>query len=127
MKKILLACICTSLLLTIPFTSMAVSPTPLVPEHPKVAPTPNDDPDGPYAGGLDDPTDWINLLSFVGNLLLIPGYVLVLLDIISERQGPQALPSFIWYLLLIYWGLRYGAFDGFTDAFDLRDPDEDGR
>ena len=127
MQKIIMVCICAILLLAIPFSSLAVTPKPLVPEIQKITPKPIDDPDGPFAGGLDDPADWINLISSIGNLFLIPGYLLALSYIISEQQGLQGLPSFIWYCLLIYWGVRYGVINGFTDALDLQDPDEDGR
>ena len=128
MKRIVMVCICTALLMAIPFSSLAAQPSPLVPEQHKIIfPSPNGDPDGPFVGGLDDPTDWINLVAAVGNLMLIPGYLLAISYIISEPQGLQSLPSLIWYLLLIYWGLGYGALGSFADAFDLRDPDEDGR
>ena len=115
--------ICTTLLLAIPFTSLAVTPKQLVPEYRKITPTPNDDPDGPYAGGLDDITDWINLLSFIGNLLIIPGFLLTLSYIISEQQG---IISLFMNLLFLYWTMRYGVYQGFAEAFDRRDFDEDG-
>ena len=118
-----MVCICTTLLLAIPFPSLAVSPKPLVPEYQKIALTANGDPDGPTEGGLDDISDWGNLLSFIGNLLLIPSGLITLSYVISVQKG---LISFLWNLLILYFFV-YGVFAGFTDAFDLRDPDKDGR
>ena len=115
--------VCIALLLGIPFTSLAVSPRQLVPEYRKIASTPNGDPDGPYAGGLDDITDWINLLSFFGNLLVAPGFGLALYYTISQQQG---LISLVMNSLFLYWTVRYGVIDSFTEAFDINDVDEDG-
>ena len=84
---------------------------------------PNGDPDGPFAGGLDDISDWGNLLSFIGNLLLIPGGLITLSYSISVQKG---LINYLWNLLMLYFFV-YGVFAGLTDAFDLRDPDYDGR
>jgi hypothetical protein len=123
MKKIIMVCICTTLFLGIPFTSLAITPQQLVPNYQKIAHTPNNDPDGPYAGGLDDITDWINLLSFIGNLLIVPGFLLALSYTISEQQG---LISLVMNSLFLYWTVRYGVVDSFAEAFDINDVDEDG-
>ena len=124
MKKIIMACISIALLVALPLTSLAAPPRPLVPENRRVAPTiPRVDPDGPYVGGLDDPTDWIYLASFIGNVFIIPAYLLGLSYIISEQQG---LISLIWNVMVLWWCVRYGVINGFFEAFDLRDIDEDG-
>ena len=125
MKKIIMVCLCTALFLGIPFMSLASQPKPFLPETRTILSAPNGDDDGPYAGGLDDPTDWIYLASFVGNLLIIPGYILNVLTVTQEK-GVISI-GFVWNFLILYWAVRYGAFYGFFEAFDLRDMDEDGK
>ncbi len=120
-----MVCLCTALFLGTPFTSLAAQPKPFVPEHRQIVSTPNGDDDGPYAGGLDDPTDWIYLISFIGNLLIIPGYLLTLL-MVSEEKGLISI-GFVWNFMILYWCVRYGVFYGFVEAFDINDVDEDGR
>ena len=121
-----MVCLCTALFLGIPFMSLATQPKLFVPETQRIltTPIPNGDDDGPYAGGLDDPTDWIYLASFIGNILIIPGYILSLL-MVTQESGIISF-GFIWNFLILYWGVRYGVFYGFFEAFDLRDMDEDG-
>jgi hypothetical protein len=126
MKKVIMVCLCTALFVGTPLMSLAVQPKSFVPETRRILTTPtlNGDDDGPYAGGLDDPTDWIYLASFVGNLLIIPVYILNVLTV-TQEQGVISI-GFVWNFLILYWAVRYGAFYGFFEAFDLRDMDEDG-
>jgi hypothetical protein len=123
MKKIVMVCICTTLLLATPFTSMAASPNPHLPEHSKITPTPNGDPDGPLAGGLDDISDWGYLLTFIGSVLYIPGNLIALSYTISQQQG---LLNLIRNLVFLYFSI-YGIVAGLTEAFDIKDLDDDGR
>ena len=124
MKKIIMVCLCTALFLGAPLMSLAVQPESFVLENRKILSTPNGDDDGPYAGGLDDPTDWIYLVSFIGNILIIPGYLLSLL-MVHQEKGIISF-GFVWNSLILYWCVRYGVFYGFFEAFDLKDMDEDG-
>jgi hypothetical protein len=122
MKKIVMVGICTALLVAIPFTSMAVSPKPLVPEHLKVTFTPNSDPDGPFAGCLDDPSDWANLVNGIGCLFLVGGSLMTLLLVDLDQQKPFSI--FLTIAFIPY--NAYLCFYYFTEAFDMRDGDGDG-
>lgn len=128
MKKIVMVCICTSLLLAIPFMSLEVQPKPLLPENRIGVPTPdNGDPDGPFEGGLDDPTDWIYLLSAIGNLLILPGFAYAMYMVIKEVIEGEGSPiGIIWNSLILYWTMRYGVGSSFVEAFDINDIDGDG-
>jgi len=124
MKKIILVCLCTALFLGTPLMSLAAQPKPFVLENRKILSTPNGDDDGPYAGGLDDPTDWIYLASFIGNLLIIPSFTMSFL-MVTQEKGVISI-GFIWNFLILYWTVRFGVFHSFFEAFDLKDIDEDG-
>jgi hypothetical protein len=124
MQKIFIVCLCTALFLGSPLVSLAAQPKPFIPDQQKISLIPNGDDDGPYVGGLDDPTDWIYLASFIGNLLIIPGYTLTLLTVTQEKGVISV--GFVWNFLILYWCIRFGVFYGFFEAFDLRDMDEDG-
>ena len=124
MKKIIMVCLCTALFLGTPFMSLADQPKPFVPAPQKILSVPNGDDDGPYAGGLDDPTDWIYLASFIGNLLILPSFTMSLL-MVTQEKGVISI-GFIWNSLILYWTVRFGVFHSFFEAFDLKDIDEDG-
>ncbi len=119
-----MVCICTTLLLAIPFTSLAVSPKSFVPEYQKIAPTPNGDPDGAYAGGLDDPTDWENFFWGVAKIgFLGVAVVRLLFPDFETLRGTMR-------FMLAIFGVGFNSITGlrsFAEAFDLKDIDNDGQ
>jgi hypothetical protein len=78
------------------------------------------DPDGPYRGGLDDPTDFAYL--FTG--LKLAG-VLALCFKMGVFRDPQSLLQLIYYLLYVT-GVTYTILMAFGEAFDVIDYDRDG-
>jgi len=112
MKKTILVSFCVVILLTIPFLTIA---------EPEIAPVDGpDDPDGPYEGGLDDPTDWWNL----GNGVILLGYMgieVVTTDIIDMNS----MVELIKWVLLFFGLLGLPTIGYFTEAFDIWDLNRD--
>jgi len=119
-----MVCICAALLASLPFTSLAVTPKPLASESRKIVPTPNGDPDGPYVGGLDDPTDWENFFWGVAKIgFLGVGMVRLLFPDFETLGGTMK-------FILAIFGVGFNSFTGlrsFAEAFDLKDIDNDGQ
>jgi len=123
MRKIVMVCICITLLLLLPLTSLAAQPRQLVPKNSPSVPTPdNGDPDGPFVGGLDDITDWTNLVNGIGFLFATGGCLMSLLLVDLEQQNDI---SILLNIVLLPLNIRWGFF-AFTEAFDMRDVDGDG-
>jgi len=85
--------------------------------------TPWQDPDGPTEGGLDDPSDWINLIYALGWGFVLLGNVLTSnpagIDTIREIIG--GLWNLVWNVVFLVSVPLY-----LLEAFDLVDSDEDG-
>jgi hypothetical protein len=112
MRKIIIVCLCAALLISLPFTSLAMSPKPLALESRKSVSTPNGDPDGPYAGGFDDPTDWINFFFGIGWSGFVFGMIVIIVT--AEEAGILTIIGLSVYTL--YFVLN--AFLSFGEAFD---------
>jgi hypothetical protein len=117
MKKIIIVGLCTLFLLGLPFTSVAQSSLTIVKN-------PFNDPDGPYDGGLDDITDWENLIRGIAMLLLFTANTMGT-DFITD--GPSGnLGEIVKY---IFWGsiLLVSAAMYLGEAFDrYEDRHKDG-
>lgn len=83
----------------------------------------DEDPDGPFEGGLDDPYDWMNL--YFG---IIYG---LLLAICIKNQALKEEFQTGNIFKTINWIIKYGLYTlntliGFGEAFDIINPDDDG-
>lgn len=112
MGKIIVAFLCVTLLLAIPFTSLAASPASCVPDCQKISSVPSGDPDGPYAGGLDDPTDWINLFFGIGWSGFVLGMIVMFVSL--EEAGVLTVVGLSVYILYFI----VNACLSFGEAFD---------
>jgi hypothetical protein len=113
MRKRIIVYICATLLISLPFTSLAMSPKPLASESQKIVSTPNGDPDGPYAGGLDDPTDWINFFFGIG----WSGFVFGMIVMIVSAEEAGVLTVFGLSLYTFYFVIN--GLLSFGEAFDF--------
>ena len=83
----------------------------------------DDDPDGPFEGGLDDPQDWLDL--YLG---IIYGFMLAVFIKHQALKGAFATRNIF---TITTWIIDYGLYTyvtltDFGDAFDIIDPDGDG-
>ena len=83
-----------------------------------------DDPDGPFEGGLDDPTDWKDLFIAIFNGFIVGTYISDIPEIIDLILSLKLLSVSIYII-------TFGLYSSYTlielgDAFDIIDPDEDG-
>jgi len=92
------------------------------------------DPDGPFKGGLDDPTDWedlkfglIQLVFFLIKISIQPPGKLIekLVDHMLRLQLLFLVLDILTLLTYIYPPILI--LMAFGDAFDIIDPDKDGR
>lgn len=122
MKKIIFVCLCTILLLTLSFTSLASKPKSLVPANHKIAFPPNGDPDGPYDGGLDDITDWENLVRGIAMVLLFTANTIGtdFTDIGASGNYRELVSYIFWGVILLVSAAMYlgEAFDRYEDRFN---------
>ena len=83
----------------------------------------DEDPDGPFEGGLDDRYDWMNL--YFGII-----YGLLLAIFIKQQALKEAFTTGNIFKI-IYWIIKYGLYTlntliRFGEAFDIINPDGDG-
>jgi len=136
MRKIVMVCVCVALLISLPFTSLAVTPKPLVPENRIGVPTPdNGDPDGPTEGRLDDPTDWrylgralIYFWTFAIDLVAFSTF-LEELNITADEIFDANLTEIELILMMLFFNggmLEHFIIGCLVEAFDIWDIDKDG-
>jgi len=112
MRKIIIVCLCAALLILLPFTSLAISSKTLVPEPGEIVSAPNGDPDGPYAGGFDDPTDWVNFFFGIGWSGFVFGMIVIIIT--AEEAGLLTVIGLSVYTLYFV----VNALLSFGEAFD---------
>ena len=116
MKKLIIASCFATILLMAPLTTSTKSNSIMCKYH-----NVGNDPDGPWKGGLDDPTDWASLTRGIGWLFFLTAYVIEN-DIRNFENPLQLIPWLFWcgYMLL-------PALINFAEAFDIWDkPISDG-